>query len=84
MRRYHTFIICAFTYDVLYNEGDTPHPSGYDFIAVWKMPNKNLAQQFEEFVENSGLHEYYEQVNTRGQMMEMGAVVEALLNPENP
>lgn len=63
------------------NDDDTPHSSGYDFVAVWKMPNKDVAQEFEAFVENSGLHDYYEQVNTRGQIMDMGEVVAALLNP---
>lgn len=63
------------------NDRDTPHSSGYDFLAVWKMPNKESAVRFENFVEASGLHRYYEQVNTRGSMMEMEDVVAALLNP---
>ena len=63
------------------NDGDTPHSSGYDFLAVWKMPNQETALKFEDFVESSGLHEYYEQVNTRGQMLDMEEVVAALLNP---
>ncbi len=42
-----------------------------------------VARKFEDFVETSGLHEYYEQVNTRGQMMEMEEVVSALLNAQN-
>jgi len=63
------------------NDGDTPHSSGYDFLAVWKMPNKEAARKFEDFVEASGLHEYYEQVNTRGQVLGMEEVVAALLNP---
>jgi hypothetical protein len=65
------------------NGGDTPHSSGYDFLAVWKMPNKEVARRFEDFVERSGLHEYFEQVNSRGPMMEMEEVVSALLNPQN-
>ena len=64
------------------NDGDTPHSSGYDFLAVWKMPNKKAARKFEDFVEGSGLHEYYEQVNTRGEMLDMEEVVAALVNPE--
>lgn len=63
------------------NDNDTPHSSGYDFLAVWRMPNKEIAVRFENFVEASGLHEYYEQVNTRGEMAEMDAVVAALLDP---
>jgi hypothetical protein len=47
------------------------------------MPNKEIARQFEGFVETSGLHKYFEQVNTRGQMMEMEEVVSALLNAQN-
>jgi hypothetical protein len=62
------------------NDSDTPHSSGYDFLAVWKMPNREAARKFEQFVESSGLHEYYKQVNTRGQTMDMEAVVAALLN----
>ena len=62
------------------NDADTPHSSGYDFLAVWKMPSKDIAVEFETFVEDVGLHEYYEQVNTRGQVMGMEEVVTALLN----
>lgn len=65
----------------LSNDSDTPHSSEYDFLAVWRMPDKESAVRFENFVEASGLHEYFEQVNTRGQVMEMGEVVAALLNP---
>lgn len=25
------------------NDGDTPHSSGYDFMAAWRMPNKAAA-----------------------------------------
>ncbi|HLR25510.1 MAG TPA: DUF6616 family protein [Fodinibius sp.] len=64
------------------NDEDTTHSSGYDFLAVWKMPNKEIAMKFEDFVEASGLHEYYEQVNTRGQSLEMEEMVTALLNTQ--
>jgi len=65
------------------NGENTPHSSGYDFLAVWKMPNEESARRFENFVEASGLHDYFEQVNTRGRMMEMEEVVSALLNAQN-
>ncbi len=67
---------------LLRNDDDTPHSSGYDFMAVWKMPSKESAEGFERFVEESGLHLYYEQVNTHGAIMELGGMVEALSNPE--
>ncbi len=63
------------------NDDDTTHASGYDFMAVWKMPDKEAAVAFEAFVEQSGLHAYYEQVNTRGAAMELDTVVAALLDP---
>ena len=66
---------------MIVNDGDTPHSSGYDFVAVWRMPNKERAVQFESFVDASGLHEYYEQVNARGPAAEIDQVVAAHLNP---
>jgi len=42
---------------------------------------EEAAVRFERFVEESGLHEYCEQVNTRGQVMEMEGVVAAFLSP---
>jgi hypothetical protein len=64
------------------NDSDTPHSSGYDFLAVWKMPSKDASRRFEEFVETSGLHEYCEQVNTRGQVLDMEQVVITHVNPK--
>lgn len=64
------------------NDGDTPRPSGYDFFAAWKMPNKEVARRFEDFVELAGWHGYFEQVNARGQMMEMEEFVSAHLNAQ--
>ena len=53
------------------NDQDTPLSADYDFIGAWKMPNKEVAQQFERFIEDAGWHNYFEQVNARGPMMEM-------------
>lgn len=63
------------------NDPDTPHSSGYDFLAIWKMPDKASAVRFENMVEASGLHDYYDQVNTRGEVAGLEEVVSALLNP---
>ncbi len=61
------------------NQEGTPHTSGYDFLAVWKMPNEEAAKGFEDLVESSGLHTYFDQVNTRGRTMSMDEVITALL-----
>ena len=63
------------------NDTDTPHSNGYDFLAVWKMPSKEIARRFEDFVEASGLHTYYEQVNIRGEVLGLEAVVASHLDP---
>ena len=57
------------------NDEDTPRPAGYDFYAAWKMPSKEVAQRFEGFVEEVGWHDYFEQVNARGPIMEMDTFV---------
>lgn len=58
-----------------YNDDETPHPSGYDYIAVWKIPNKDLVEKFEKTVEDSGFHNYHEQVNARGPMVDLGPMI---------
>ena len=59
------------------NDGETPYPSGYDFFAAWRMPNKEAAERFEGFVERAGWHEYFEQVNARGPSLETEQFVSA-------
>jgi hypothetical protein len=53
------------------NDNDTPLSAGFDFVAAWKMPSKEIAQQFERFVEDAGWHNFFEQVNARGPMLEI-------------
>ena len=52
------------------NDADTPRSAGYDFLAAWRMPGREAAIGFEQFVEGAGWHEYFEQVNARGRVME--------------
>ena len=63
-----------------FNDADTPHPSGYDYIAVWKMPSKDLVESFEKVVEESGFHNYHEQVNTRGEMVDLDVMMNEHIN----
>jgi hypothetical protein len=55
------------------NDDDTPLDAGYDFIGAWRMPDKETAQRFERFVESNGWHDYFEQVNARGPVLEIEA-----------
>ncbi len=65
------------------NDEDTPLSAGFDFIGAWKMPNKEIAEQFERFIEEAGWHNYFEQVNARGQMMEMDVFSSSHIGIEN-
>ena len=57
------------------DEGETPHSAGYDFAAVWRMSDKDAAVTFENFVEDAGWHDYFEQVNFRGRELQMDEFV---------
>lgn len=62
------------------NDDEIPHSAGFDFFAVWKMRDKNAARKFEDFVENAGWHDYFEQVNAGGKVLEMEDFVADHLN----
>jgi len=48
------------------NDPDTSHRYGYQYLAVWKMPDASRVRLFEETVEQAGWYNYFEQVNARG------------------
>ena len=48
------------------NDRDTSHRCGYQYLAVWKMPDGKAVKLFEETVEQAGWYDYFEQVNARG------------------
>ena len=62
------------------NDADTPRSAGYDFFAVWRMSDAEVARRFEDFIERVGWHDYFEQVNARGQALEMDSFVSSHLN----
>ncbi len=51
------------------NEHDVPHRADYDWIALWRIPGPELARRFEQTVERSGFHDWFEQVNARGPLV---------------
>jgi hypothetical protein len=48
------------------NDPDTSHRCGYQYLAVWKMPDEKAVKLFEDTVERAGWYRYFEQVNARG------------------
>jgi hypothetical protein len=60
------------------NDADTEYRADFDWIAVWRMPTKELALVLERAVIDIGFHEYFEQVNARGAIVMPDAVLAAM------
>ena len=50
------------------NDPDTSNRGPYDYFAVWKFPTKDLANGFEQIVQQSGWYNYFDQVNFKGEV----------------
>lgn len=64
------------------NDHDISKRAPYDYIGVWKFPNKAFAKQFETIIEQSGWYNYFDQVNLGGEIAEPGLSVEHMINLE--
>ena len=62
------------------NDSDTPHRADYRYFSVWTLPNKELVQQFEQAIEQSGWYQYFEQTNTRGELIPPDATLGDMIN----
>ena len=51
------------------SDTDTPHDSGYRYIAVWKMPSAKEVDLLEKALVQAGWHDYFDQVNARGELI---------------
>ena len=49
------------------NEKETTHRAGFDYFAVWKFPNSEIAKELEAAIEAAGWYNYFEQVNLSGE-----------------
>lgn len=58
-----------------FNDRDTAHRADYAYLAVWRMPSKDLACMLERAVIDYGFHDYFEQVNARGAIVAPEAVL---------
>lgn len=61
------------------NDSETPHRGDYRYLAVWKMPDKALVERFERAVEQAGWHNYFEQINCRGELTTPETVIGDML-----
>jgi len=64
------------------NDSETPYGADYRYIAVWRMPNRDAVKQFEQVVEQSGWHRYFEQVNARGELVSPDPVIANMIRLE--
>jgi hypothetical protein len=57
------------------NDADTSNRANYQYFAVWKMPNKEIVNQFEQAVEQAGWYNYFDQYNLRGEIVPVEQVI---------
>ena len=51
------------------NNNTGPDRMDYDYMAVWKMPNKGLSDELENAARDAGFNQYFEQVNFSGNLI---------------
>jgi Family of unknown function (DUF6616) len=52
------------------NDTETAHRSPYEFFCVYRVPNKEFQREFEAQVEAAGWYEFFEQINTSGEIVD--------------
>lgn len=62
------------------NDSDTPYRTNYRYLALWKMPEgKSQARLLEGILEDAGWHNYFEQVNARGELVDPQVALEDMV-----
>ncbi|MGI0106108.1 DUF6616 family protein [Salinimicrobium sp. WS361] len=64
------------------NDEHTPYRSDYRYFAIWKLPNLEAVEQFEDGIEEAHWHKYFSQVNTRGKLLSLNEAMDFLVNLE--
>ena len=62
------------------NDEHTPYRSDYRYMAVWKMPSIDYVEKLERAVADAGWHDYFSQVNARGQIIPLTTAIDKLIN----
>lgn len=50
------------------NDDPSGHDAGYDYLAVWTLPDAGAVTAFHSAVEQAGWHSYFHQVNASGEV----------------
>lgn len=61
------------------NDEDTEYRADYTYLALWRMPSKELAMKLERTVIEAGFHDYFDQVNARGALLSPDAAVSHMI-----
>ena len=57
----------------------TSHRVGFDFFAVWKLPNADVVREFEAGIERDKWYDYFEQVNASGQLVDFPSLAQQVM-----
>jgi hypothetical protein len=60
-------------------EPSTSHHAGYDFFAVWKLPDADVVRAFEDGIERDNWYDYFEQVNASGELADFESVARRVM-----
>ena len=65
-------------------DADAPHGTDYPYMAVWRVSSLQAVQEFEAQRQASGWHDYFEQVNARGELQPTAQVLDHMARAETP
>ena len=54
----------------------TSQHAGFDYFAVWKLPNAEVVREFEEGIERDRWYDYFEQVNASGELVDFASLAQ--------
>ena len=65
-------------------DADAPYGTDYPYMAVWRVPSLELVRQFEGGLQATGWHDYFEQVNARGELQPPSLVLDHMARAATP
>jgi hypothetical protein len=65
-------------------DADAPHGTDYPYMAVWRVASLQAVQTFEGHRQATGWHDYFEQVNARGELQPAVQVLDHMARAETP
>jgi hypothetical protein len=57
----------------------TSHRAGFDFFAVWTLPDTDVVREFEKGIERDNWYDYFEQVNASGELVDFASLAQQVM-----